>query len=133
MFLRRVRVARGRERLRSALVVGQIALAMILLVGAGLLLRSLERLQRVDPGFRPARVATAYIPLPGSKYADGRRQAEFFARLLERLSAAPGVEAAGATSLLPLATGNWTRSFAVESLGSAIRAGFPMPTSRVSS
>jgi putative ABC transport system permease protein len=99
-----------RGRLRAALVVAEVALALVLLIGAGLLVRSFVRLQRVDPGFDPAGVMTADLWLPSSKYPDTARQAAFYADLLRRLSSAPGVEVAGDVSRLPLSRGNSTRS-----------------------
>ncbi|HYV64915.1 MAG TPA: ADOP family duplicated permease, partial [Myxococcales bacterium] len=99
-----------RARLRSALVVTEVALSLVLLIGAGLLVRSFARLQRVDPGFEPARVMTADLWLPAAKYPEMAQQAAFFHEVVRRLSAAPGVEAAGDGSRLPLSRGNSTRS-----------------------
>jgi putative ABC transport system permease protein len=94
--------ARG-ARVRSAFVVVEIALALILLVGAGLLLRSFVTLLRVDPGFEPARTMTVKVSIPTSKYPDALRQQAFFRQLFERLDALPGVVATGSTSFLPIA------------------------------
>ena len=99
-----------RARLRSALVIVEVALALVLLIGAGLLVRSFVRLQRVDPGFEPKGVITADLWLPATKYPDKERQAAFFQEVLRRLAVAPGVEAAGDVSRLPLSRGNSTRS-----------------------
>ena len=99
-----------RARLRSALVVAEVALALVLQIGAGLLVRSFARLQRVDPGFEPAGVMTADLWLPGTKYPQKAQQAAFFREVVRRVSAAPGVEAAGDVSRLPLTRGNSTRS-----------------------
>jgi putative ABC transport system permease protein len=101
--------ARG-ARMRSALVVTEVALALVLLIGAGLLTRSFLRLQRVDPGFDPRGVITADLWLPASKYPEKARQAAFFREVIARLSGAPGVEAVAAVSRLPLSHGNSTRS-----------------------
>ncbi|MBP1636306.1 MAG: efflux pump, inner rane subunit, partial [Acidobacteria bacterium] len=84
----------GGQRLRSALVAAETALAVVLLVGAGLFLRSLARLQQVTPGFDPSGVLTATTVLPDAAYADPARRAEFFSRVAENLAAAPGVTAA---------------------------------------
>jgi putative ABC transport system permease protein len=90
-------VGRGRD----LLVVAEVALALALLIGAGLMIRSFARLQQVEPGFDPKNVLTFDLNLPESKYQ--RPQAEqFYERLLERLAAAPGVIAAGAVEYLPL-------------------------------
>ena len=94
--------ARG-ARLRSAFVVVEIALALVLLVGAGLLLRSFVTLLRVDPGFDPARTMTMKVSIPTTKYPDAQRQQAFFNQLFERLDALPGVIASGSTSFLPIA------------------------------
>jgi predicted permease len=97
--------SRGTAFVRSALVVVETALALMLLVGAGLLIKSFGRLQQVNPGFSPERVLTAQIALPASRYADGPARRAFWGRLLEKAKAIPGVTAAGLTSNLPF-TGN---------------------------
>jgi putative ABC transport system permease protein len=89
------------NRLRSVLVVAELALAMILLMGTGLLLRSFVRLQEVHPGFQPDHLLTLEISLPEAKYPDPQKAA-FFARLLERVRSLPGVQSAGAIGHLPL-------------------------------
>jgi putative ABC transport system permease protein len=93
---------RGAVRLRGLFVVSQVALALVLLVGAGLLLRSFVRLQGEDPGFRPEGVLTARVSLPERSYPDEAARARFHAEWLARVRALPGVEAAGLTTLLPL-------------------------------
>ncbi|MFL5578191.1 MAG: ABC transporter permease [Gemmatimonadaceae bacterium] len=92
----------GRSRLRSTLVVVQVALSLVLLVGAGLMLKSFARLQGVSPGFDPERLLTAKVTLSGPKYESDARQTAFFQQLLERVAAEPGVRAAGAINWLPL-------------------------------
>jgi MacB-like periplasmic core domain/PQQ-like domain len=97
----------SRRGLRHLLVVAQVALALILLVGAGLMMRSFLRLQQVRLGFNPDNVMTLRITTPGTGYKDG--SGPFFERLLERVNALPGVTSAGAIAALPL-TGvddNW--------------------------
>jgi putative ABC transport system permease protein len=98
------RLTEGRERarVRSALILGEVALATVLLAMAGLHLRSLVRLQRVDPGFVPERVLAATVFLSGPRYAADTLQIGFFAGLLDRLGAAPGVATAGAVTTLPM-------------------------------
>lgn len=92
----------GRQtRLRAALVVGEVALACLLLATAGVLLRSFVNLLKTDPGFRPEHVLTAEIELPSANYKDGTAIANFYARLLENVNALPGVRAAGAGTDLP--------------------------------
>src|SRR6185369_11879183 len=93
----------GRRHLvRSALVVFEVATALVLLVGAGLLMKSFLRLQNVDPGFTPDNALMVKIALPGKKYKEPEQQAAFYGELLEKVSRLPGVEAAGATVVMPL-------------------------------
>ncbi len=93
----------ARSRLRSVLVIAQVALALVLLVGAGLLLRSLQRVTRIAFGFRPDHVLTVRMRLPPSRYPSPLKQRQFIEALLDRVRALPGVESAGITSGLPLA------------------------------
>ena len=99
------RTGAGREslRLRSGLVVAEIALALLLLVGAGLLVRSLVQLQTVDPGFDPHNIASIRVSLPESRYPETPEQIVFTAQALERLRTLPGVTSAAMVSELPLA------------------------------
>jgi predicted permease len=90
-----------RRRLRDALVVTEVALALTLLVGAGLLMRSFWKLQQADPGFNPEHVLTASLNLPRARYENGPKVAAFQQRLLERLAALPGAQSVGLTSDLP--------------------------------
>jgi predicted permease len=92
----------GAQRHRSIFVVAEIALAMMLLVGASLLARSLLSLMRVDTGFDTGHVLTAQLTLPRSGYQSNAQHAAFFQQVVERLQSLPGVEAAGAVSDLPL-------------------------------
>ncbi len=103
------------RRTREALVVVELALSMLLLAGAGLLLRSFTHLLRVDPGFRAEHVLTFDVNLPADRIAtEGRRQ--FYARVVERLRALPGVTAAGAINAMPLNGSIWVSGWAVEGL-----------------
>ena len=86
---------------RAALVIGEVALALMLLVGAGLLLKSFARLQSVNPGFTTDNVLTAQIALPTARYADAAARRAFWTRLVDRVRALPGVTAAGLTSNVP--------------------------------
>jgi putative ABC transport system permease protein len=103
-----------RNRVRNALVISEIALALVLLVGSGLLLKSFIRLQNVNPGFDPRNVLTMEVSLPVAQYARGRPVADFYAELIRRVRAIPGVETAGLTSILPLSGTNSDSSFAIE-------------------
>ncbi len=103
----------GRQRLRSTLVVTEIALAVVLLVGAGLMMKSLLRLLQVNLGFNPENVLTMTVALPTSKYSEPQRRIQFHTALQERISALPGVSSVGAVNILPLTGGNTTR-FTIE-------------------
>jgi putative ABC transport system permease protein len=96
------------KRARSLLVVAQIALSLVLLVGAGLLLKSFLRLHQVKLGFQPEHVLTAMISLPRERYAEARQRNGFYQKLLQQLSAVPGVQSAGVVDPLPLVgDSNW--------------------------
>ena len=100
--------------LRRAFVVAEFGLALSLLAGAGLLIRSFQRLQNVNPGFDPDNLLTANLALPAAKYSNDTLRVDFFDRTLAALGAIPGVRGAGATQVLPFG-GNWsTSSFNVE-------------------
>jgi putative ABC transport system permease protein len=90
-------------RLSGTLVIGEVAISMTLLAGAGLLLNSLWRLMHVNPGFQTQHVLTARISLEGPAYGDGQHREAFWRQFEQRVAALPGVEAVGATSELPLA------------------------------
>jgi putative ABC transport system permease protein len=96
------RIAGGSARLRSALVVTQMAVTMILLIGAGLLAKSLWTLLHVPPGFRTDHLVSARVTLPRSRYADTARVSAFHRELIQRLQESPGIEAAGLAAYLPL-------------------------------
>jgi putative ABC transport system permease protein len=100
--------------LQRALVIGEVALALTLLVGAGLLIRSVARLQHVTPGFDPDRLLTFDLALPNAKYPNDTIRQQFFESMVERVSHVPGVVAVGGTSTMPFG-GSWsTGSFGVE-------------------
>lgn len=103
----------GPARLRRALVVGEIGVALLLLVGAGLLVRSLGRLAAVDPGFSADRVLRFDLSLPGSRYPDDAHVAAFTEALLVKMRALPGVQSAGATFGLPLTDFQFHSTFRV--------------------
>jgi putative ABC transport system permease protein len=99
---------------RSLLVIAEISLCLALLIGGGLLILSLVRIQQVDPGFHAKNVLTLRIDLPKTGYSEPRRDWNFSDELLDKLRALPGVEAAGATSVLPFATGPRARLMTIE-------------------
>src|SRR5262247_546781 len=102
----------GRRRLvRNALVVVEVAISLVLLFGAGLLMRSFISLQKVDPGFDTKNALTVSISLPQRKYPERDRQAAFYSRLIERVSALPGVKAVGAASHVPFSDAHWDGAF----------------------
>ncbi len=92
----------AKNRLRNLLVVSEVAVALLLMIGASLMIRSLMKLQNLEPGFNPEGVLTASVNLPPAKYSTPPQQLAFYQRLEERLQALPGVAAAGVTSQLPL-------------------------------
>ncbi|UCC75055.1 MAG: ABC transporter permease [Gemmatimonadota bacterium] len=91
--------------LRSALVTGQVAIAFVLLIGAGLMFASLRAALKVDPGFQPSSVLTGYISLPESRYEDDTAQRQFTDAMLRQVRALPGVTAAGVTTQIPFGGG----------------------------
>jgi putative ABC transport system permease protein len=95
----------GHHRIRGVLVAAEIAMAMLLLVGAGLLLRSFARLQDVPPGFQPDHLLAADVPLSVTAYAKPEQRYEFYDRLVERAKTLPGVRSAAAASFLPVSGG----------------------------
>lgn len=97
--------------LRAALVVGEIALAVMLLSTAGLLVRSFEKLQQENPGFNPSGVITAQLTLPAAKYSQPEKRVAFADAALARLRALPGVTAAGLTTVLPFSGNNSSGSY----------------------
>jgi putative ABC transport system permease protein len=100
------------HRLRTALVVTEIALAVVLLVGSGLLLKSLFRLLQTSPGFNPQNILTMSVVLPAQKYTDAKTQNNFQDQLYERVAALPGVAGVGTVDKLPLQPGNTTIVYA---------------------
>ena len=93
--------SRGQQHLRTAFVVGEVALAFVLLIGAGLLLRSLQQLQNVRPGFQPDQTLTAVMSLPDARYPDIARQSPFTTTLLERVRRLPEIRSAALASFIP--------------------------------
>ncbi len=108
-------------RLRNFLVISEVALALMLLVGAGLLIKSFYLLQRVDPGIDPNHVLTMRVALPASKYSQRERMVAFYRELVQRVEALPGALSAGVVSWLPVSGQRMTTRLAIE--------GRPAPTS----
>jgi putative ABC transport system permease protein len=125
-----------RNQLRNSLVVAEIALALLLLVGAGLLLKSYARVQNVNPGFNPNNVLTMELslpqlkyPSPGPAYLGGTNEINFFQEANRRIAELPGVEATGCTTTLPLSGSNSDSSFAIE--GANRQPGEPGPDEEI--
>jgi putative ABC transport system permease protein len=104
---------RGGARMRGALVIAEMALAVMLLAGAGLLIRSFTKLASVDPGFHATQALTFELSLPDSRYEKEPQQVGFFDQLLPRLRAIPGVQSAAAAMSLPLSGSNFVLTFEV--------------------
>ncbi|HMZ17251.1 MAG TPA: ABC transporter permease [Blastocatellia bacterium] len=106
--------AGGRSRMRNALVVAEIAIAIVVLVGAGLLLQSFRKLQQVDLGYDTRNVLTATVEIADTQYPKKEQVAEFFKTLLEKVKALPGVESASGITPLPLSGDTFSITFEVE-------------------
>ena len=102
------------RRFRDVLVVGEVALTVALLVGAGLLLRSFTEVRSVDPGYRPENVLTVRTDLPFGKYAETARRHAFYREVIERVEALPGVESVGYTSFVPLTNRGGSLGFTID-------------------
>jgi len=101
----------GGRRIRNLLVITEVALALVLLIGAGLLINSFWRLQQVNPGIKPDHLLTLRLTLPQTEYRENQQASNFYQQLLARLSSMPGAESAGAVTVLPLSGGFSCDSF----------------------
>jgi putative ABC transport system permease protein len=101
-------------RLRNALVVCEVALSLMLLTGAGLLIRSFVKLQSIDPGFEPRNVISMVVPVTGSQFGTAERKGRFYERLVDNVAALPGVESAAVVNHVPLEGDIWGLSFTIE-------------------
>jgi putative ABC transport system permease protein len=109
----------GKNRVRAVLVVADVALSLVLSIGAGLLIRSFERIQGISPGFQPRGVLTMKLSLPSFKYREPNQVTAFYEQTLEKVKAIPGVESASAISDLPLSGSVHSGSFNIENRPSA--------------
>jgi putative ABC transport system permease protein len=109
-------VWQGSNRLRRLLIVSEVALSLVLLIGAGLLIKSFQRLSQTSPGFDAQGVLTASVTLPSVKYPEDRQQIEFYRQVVERVSQIPGVESAGAIRPLPYSNDGITTGFTVDGM-----------------
>lgn len=107
-------MGRGYRRFRNALVMAEVAMAFIVLVQAGLLVRSFAALQRVDPGFRAEGVLSLQLSIPSAKYDSPEKKAGFYRELRSRVAAVPGARQASAVYPLPMSGEGWSGSFIVE-------------------
>ena len=112
--LGRTDASAGGRTTRNALVVGEVALSLVLLIGAGLMIRSLWSLHAVDPGFETQSVATMSISVPPTRFADATQQTSFYEQVLQRVGTLPGVQAAGLVDDLPLSDGGSHQPVAIE-------------------
>src|SRR5262249_33745202 len=104
----------GSARTRQTLVIAEVALALILLTSAGLLVRTLAALRRVDPGFVAEHTIAGNVPLPKSRYPDVAAQIGFYRRILDEMRGLPGVVASGVTTTVPLTGDNLGLSFTID-------------------
>ncbi|MDQ3803567.1 MAG: ABC transporter permease [Acidobacteriota bacterium] len=119
-----------KQRTRKALVISEVALSLILLIGAGLMIRSFWKLQHVDPGFDTGNTLTMSVSLSPTRYSDPHQQLAFLDRVLEQIGALPGVVSAGATTTIPLTGGGSTQPFTVEGRPASAVAEQPMAQTR---
>jgi len=119
-------IGRGKHRMRSLLIVAQVGVSFLLLIGAGLMLRSFMKLQHVDPGFQPENVLTMDIALDFVKYNTDDKQRAFFETLLEKVQTQSGVKSAAASMMIPFTSGmTMTSDFQIE--GQAPAPGEALP------
>ena len=123
----------GSARARGTLVVAEITLALMLLAGAGLMLKSFARLREVNPGFQPAQVSTFTVTLSPTDYATLDQQRAFEAALMERVRRIPGVDSAGVTFGLPLSGAGFSLSFTVDGRGAPPPNAEPVAQVRIAS
>jgi putative ABC transport system permease protein len=116
----------GRQWLRSSLVVVEVATTLVLLIGAGLMIRSFYLLQKVNPGFSHEHLTSFSVSLPQKKYANEEARSSFYNRLLENIRALPGVESAAAASGLPLGNNGWQTSFVIDGQPAPPREQIPL-------
>jgi putative ABC transport system permease protein len=121
----------ARHRVRNALVVVEVAITLVLLTGAGLLIKSFINLQRVDPGFNPQNVLTMRLALPSYKYSGDDPIRGFTTELLQRVKHLPGVHSAGITTALPLSTAEAAMSFTVDGQPPPADGSMPIASHRI--
>ncbi|HEY0380189.1 MAG TPA: ABC transporter permease [Pyrinomonadaceae bacterium] len=123
----------GRKRFRNALIVSEVTLALVLLVGSGLMMRSLRRLMDVKPGFDPQNLTTLQLALPQAQYGQNEQLVAFYSELTRRIESLPGVEAAATIDMMPMGGSGGTTSFLVEGRPAPPPGQFPEANARTSS
>jgi putative ABC transport system permease protein len=121
----------GRRRTRGLLVAAEVAISLLLLVGAGLMLRSLSVLQRVEPGFDPAGVAVGNVSLPKRTYPTDEAARNFFEAAIARLKSSPGIRAAAAGDPTPFGPGGWQSGISVEGVPNPSPNEYPLVNTAV--
>ena len=124
-------VGSGGRHLRDTLVVSEVALAIVLLTGATLMIRSLQNLVHLDPGFRPDHVMVMRTPLPRPKYSDFARRTSFYTGVLSRVGSLPGVVAAGYTTWVPLTNPGGATGITVQGHPEPARGQLLIPNARI--
>ena len=119
-------LAAGKQRTRGALVIAETALALMLLIGAGLLLRSFYLLNQVNPGFAYDHLLSFSLSLPAGKYASPEQRSDFYSDLIRKLSALPGAQSVGLASGLPFGASSWRTPFVVEGRTAAAPGEMPL-------
>jgi putative ABC transport system permease protein len=125
--------ATGRGRYRSALIVSEVTLALVLLVGAGLMIRSITRLMDVNPGFDPQNLVTLQLSLPRSQYAKSQQVTNFYSELTRRVASLPGVESVASIDMMPMGGSGGTASFVVEGKPAPPKGQYPEANARTAS
>ncbi len=123
----------GRKRFRNALIVSEVTLALVLLVGSGLMMRSLWRLMDVKPGFDPQNLTTLQLSLPPAQYAQNEQIVAFYSELTRRIENLPGVEAVATIDMMPMGGSGGTTSFMVEGRPAPQPGQYPEANARTSS
>ncbi|HST53141.1 MAG TPA: ABC transporter permease [Pyrinomonadaceae bacterium] len=124
---------RARNRVRSLLIISEVALSLVLLVGAGLLVKSFVKLRNTNPGFNPENVLTASISLPLAQYSEDAKITQFYQQTIDRVSQLPGVESVGAITPLPLSDNGMSITFYLKDGPPPLPGESPVSAARVTS
>ncbi|MEE8584242.1 MAG: ABC transporter permease [Acidobacteriota bacterium] len=121
----------SRHRLHQGLVIAELALSLVVVVGAGLLVKSAWRIQQVDPGFSPAKVVTLRVAPPAARYGEAQQMQQYFRLVRQKVTGLPGVEAAGLIHRLPLGGGNTRTSYTVDGILPSVDEGLFIANYRI--